>query len=80
LVFLNILIGFIGFFSQFGFFGYLFSSLIDFSVFLLTPRPDSYWLVQWSQEEGFGHKIELFGYENLVHGFGFHLMNSFRFG
>ena len=40
-IFLNILIGLIGFYFRFGFFGYFFSDflgLIGFSVFLLTPN------------------------------------------
>jgi hypothetical protein len=40
-IFLNILIGLIGFYFRFGFFGYFFSSFLDLigiSVFLLTPK------------------------------------------
>jgi hypothetical protein len=36
--FFKILIGLIGFFLQFGFFGYFFSSFLGFSIFLNTPN------------------------------------------
>jgi len=36
-IFCDLLIGLIGFFLRFGFFGYFFSGFLGFSVFLLTP-------------------------------------------
>ena len=41
-IFLNILIGLIGFYFRFGFFGYFFPGFIGLSVFLLTPNYDQY--------------------------------------